>query len=255
MPVPTSPYDSCTYVLNIARSLGNDAIQSLAGNLLNDNQPYVPVYLNSGYRYLQRKLANSGYATFKKTIQIFGVPVAAYPDPGLQVALSYTGFFNGQINFEFPTLPADLCWPLWLKERQSGTRNLFQKMWPANDGLMSRPQGIWLRDWVWANDQIQMNGATQVNDLQMLYVPFLPELSLNTTPVSQVLIVRSENALASYILAEWAMARGSPLAGDIRAMGDAYVKEMLASDAMQKQRRNVRRRSYSQTIHTGWSWF
>lgn len=254
MPVPTTPYDDINYIMNIARSLGNDAIQTLAGNLLNNNQPYVVIYANSGYRYLQRKLANYGVAGFKKTIQLLNVLPVGTLDPGIQTAISYTGYFDGVNNHLTPTLPADMCWPLRLKERQHATTQIFQPMYRSTDGLVSRPQSIWLRDWVWQNDQVQFNGSTQAVDIQLLYVPFLPELTFTPQP-SQVLIVRCENALASYILAMFAGARGSALKQDLLAMGDQYLKEMLVSDSNLKQRGNYRRQSYSRRAHGGWGFF
>ena len=81
--VVTSPYDTAEYVLNLTRSLGNDAIQSLAGSLLSDAQPYTTVYLNSAYRYVQRKMANVGVQTFKKRIILTQCPIIyqGLPDP------------------------------------------------------------------------------------------------------------------------------------------------------------------------------
>lgn len=248
-----TPYDSAEYVLQIARSLGNDAIQSLAGNLLSDNQPYVPIYLNSGYRYLQRKLANSGYSAFKKTAQIVGVPVIGTVDPGLQMSISYNGTFDGVMNHATPSLPPDMCWPLKLRERQTNTTQIWQPMYQATDGLMSRPQTIWLRDWYWETEQIVMRGSVQVNDIEILYTPFLPELILLPSP-SEVLLIRSENALAAYTLWAFAFARGSKLADELMAMGDRFVKEMIASDNTMKARRNVRRQPYSRRAHSGWGW-
>jgi hypothetical protein len=256
--VVTSPYDSAEYCLNLTRSLGNDAIQSLAGSLLSDGQPYVVPYLNSAYRYIQRRMANSGVQTFKRRIILTQCPKIYTPDPGLQCEISYTGFFDGALNHATPTLPADMCWPLRLRERQSGTTNPYQQMWCARDGLQSRPQSIFFRDWTYQQDKILLNGATLVNDIELLYVPFLPDIQPSTVlPLGeqQILILRAENAIAAFTLAEFANARGSPLAGDIRTMGEQYLREVINSDAMQKQRGNYRRQPYSRRAHSGWNWY
>ncbi len=217
------------------------------------------MYLNSGYRYLQRKLANAGYSTFKKTGYLLNVPVIGAVDPGLQMQIGYNGTFDGVQNQETPTLPADMCWPLKLQERQSNTTQIWQPMYESADGLFSRPQTLWLRDWYWQSEQIYLCGATQVNDIQILYVPFLPELQLvdenGLSAPSDVLILRSENALAAYTLWAFAFARGSALASELMAMGDLFVKEMISSDSTMKQRRNVRRRPYSRRTHTGWGFY
>jgi hypothetical protein len=236
------------------RSLGNDAIQSLAGNLLSDNQPYILPMLNSGYRHLQRKLVLRGYQTLKKRTILQSVLAIALLDPGAEVAISYTGYFDGVTNHATPTLPADLLMPMKLKERQSGTTQIFQQMFIANDGLPSRPQSIWLRDWIWQNDQIQMVGATQSNDLEILYAAFLPDLLLLPTP-SSVLILRSENALGYYTLGKWAESRGSALANNLFARGDECLKDILAAEGLYKNRKNVRRQPFSRRAHAGWGWY
>lgn len=250
--VATSPYSTADSVLNLTRSLGTDAIQSLAGNLLANSKPSTEVFLNAGYRYLQVKLAIAGYSTFKKTTQILSLTPATPLDPGTRPALSYTGYFNGTSNAGTPFLPPDLCWPLRLRERQSGTLNQFQKMSPARDGLSSRQQSTYLRDWVWENDQLVFNGSTATNDLELYYVPFLPDLSLSTNPTSPVLLVRCENALAAYTLWNYAISRNPEHAPEALQMGDAYCKMMLSSDAMQKARGNIRRQGYSRGLHSGW---
>jgi hypothetical protein len=252
--VVTTPYDSAEYVLQLMRSLGNDATQTLAGNLLSDNQPYVQPILNSGYRHLQRKLVSRGYQTLKKRIVLTGVLPVALRDPGVQVAINYSGYFDGVQNHLTPALPVDLLMPMKLRERQTGSTLPFNPMFIARDGLPSRPQGIWLRDWIWQQDQIEMCGATQENDIDLLYAAFLPELVLVPTP-SLVLILRSENALGYYSLAKWAESRGSPLAGALFARGDESLKDIMAAEGLYKQRGNTRRRGYTGRAHTGWGWF
>lgn len=256
--VVTSPYDTAEYCLNLTRSLGNDAIQSLAGSLLSDGQPYTVPFLNSAYRYVQRRLAVSGVQTFKRRIVLTQIPKVHSIDPGLVCELSYTGFFDGAINFAFPTLPADFLWPLRLRERQSGTTNPYRPMFMARDGLQSRPQSIFFRDWYYAQDKLQFNGATLVNDIELMYVPFLPDIQPDAIlPLGeqQILILRSSNAIAAFTLAEFASSRGSPLAGDIRNIGELHLRDLLNSDAMQKQRGNCRRQPYSRRAHSGWNWY
>jgi hypothetical protein len=250
----TTPYDNAEYVVQLMRSLGNDAAQTLAGNLLSDNQPYVVPILNSGYRHLQRKLVLRGYQTLKKRTVLSQVLPLGVLDPGVQVAISYSGYFDGVNNHNSPTLPADLLMPMKLRERQTGTTLPYNPMFLSRDGLPSRPQGIWLRDWIWQQDQIEMCGATQENDIELLYAAFLPDLVLLPTP-SLVLILRSENALGYYSLAKWAESRGSPLAGSLFARGDECLKDIMAAEGLYKQRGNMRRRGYTGRAHAGWGWF
>jgi hypothetical protein len=249
----TTPYDNAEYILQLMRSLGNDAAQTLAGNLLSDNQPYVVPMLNSAYRHLQRKLVLRGYQTLKKRTILTAVTAIGVLDPGAQVAISYSGYFNGVQNFANPALPADMLMPMKLKERRNGTTQQFQPMFIARDGLPSRKQGIWLTDWIWQNDQIQMCGAIQSNDLEILYAAFLPDLTLGNNP-SLVLILRSENALGYYTLAKWAESRGSALTQNLFARGDECLKDILGAEGLYKQRGNTRRQPYSRRAHAGWGW-
>jgi hypothetical protein len=251
----TSPYSTAEYVTDLIRSEANDATQSLIGNLLADTQPYLVPMLNSGYRHLQIKLIIRGFKRLKKRAILYSVgAIPTPPDPGLQVAVSYTGYFNGQTNFNTPTLPADLLMPMVLKERQSGTLLAYNPMYIANDGLPSRPQGIWLRDWIWRDDEIQMCGATQQNDIELQYAKALPNLVLLPTP-SLVLISFSENTLAYYTIAKFAESRGSPLAGTFFARGDESLKDVMAMQGLNDQRKNTRRRGYTGQAHNGWGFF
>lgn len=254
----TSPYTNANVTLNLVRSLGNDAIQSLAGSLLNNNKPYVAVFLNAAYEYLQNKLSNSGYSYFKKRYIISGVPIVGVPgDPAMEVTISFTGTNDGVENFETPVLPIDIRFPIRLRERQTNTLQVLQPMFPARNGIISRVQNIWLRDWYWINNNIALRGATQVNDIELLYCPVLPDLVLGATDAdtSDMLILRGENALAAYTLWEYALSRGSAQAPTILAMGDRYVGEMIASDSELKKRGNFRRQGYSQSRHGGWGSF
>jgi len=91
--------------------------------------------------------------------------------------------------------------------------------------------------------------------VEILYTPFLPELSLSAPDgPSLVPILRSENALAAYTLWAFAFARGSALAQELMTLGNTFVKEMLCSDSTMKQRKNTRRQGYSARTHNGWSW-
>lgn len=252
--VGTTPYDNCEYVLQLMRSLGNDAAQTLAGNLLSDNQPYVLPILNSGYRHLQRKLVFRGYQTLKKRSVLSSVLPVGLVDSGVQTAISYSGYFDGVANHLAPALPADLLMPMKLRERKTGSNLPYCPMFLSRDGLPSRPQGIWLRDWIWQQDQIEMCGATQTNDIELLYAAFLPDLILLPSP-SLVLILRSENALGYYALAKWAESRGSALAQNLFARGDECLKDIMAAEGLYKQRGNTRRRSRIEGAHCGWGWY
>src|SRR5262249_15607383 len=156
----------------LTRSLGNDAIQSLAGELLANTQPYVIPFVNSAYRHLQRRLINNGVlAPITVDTQLFNITAIpqAVVDPATQVLIGYNGYFDGLSTHANPVLPSDLLVPLRLFERQHNTTQIYIPMFSTVDGLPTRPQGIRLQDWEWRTDQIRMVGATMNNDIRLIY--------------------------------------------------------------------------------------
>lgn len=248
-PVNTGPYDTADYVLNLARSIANDAALGISGNLLSDAQPYTFPYLNAAYRDLQEQLTDAGYETFPSETQLTQIPaISVNPDPSIQVSISYTGYNNGTANFQNPYLPIDMLGPLRLWERQSGVNAQYIPMFPTNDGLPSISQGYQFRYWEWKQDQIWMVGATQVNDLRLRYNSVLPDLVDGTSPV---LIVRCDRALAYMVVAEFALSRGSPAVEALVAKADDCIGKMTNRTARKKQRGSHRRTPYGSAQGSG----
>jgi hypothetical protein len=241
--------------MQAARVICNDAGLTIAGNLLADTQPYATVLLNQGYRTLQEDLTANGVETFAKEAVLASVtPSAAPTDPGIFVFISYTGYNDGVTNHNSPALPPDMLGPLVLQERQSGSLQTFIPMFPATDGLVSRVKTIWLRDWEWRNDAIWMNGAIQTNDIRLRYNAFLPDLVLTPNP-SQVMILRSDRAMAYQISKIFAEARGSPLAASFEKAYQTALERMVDPTARRKQRRNIRRQGMFNRSRMGsWGW-
>lgn len=240
--VSTGPYSTANDVLNLARSIVNDTALGLAGNLLSNTQPYTFEFLNQGYRKLQRSLVNNNVETFIKETQLLQVPAVIAPDPSVQIYISYTGTWDGSGMHANPVLPPDLMMPNRLWERQTNTAQVFIDMYPTNDGLPSRPQVAWLKQWDWLTDKLYMVGATQINDLRLRYIAFLPVLIDGD---SEVLIVDAKDALAYYTAEAYAEARGSVLTPSLGTKGDTYMKQIANRTSKRLQRGNHRRMPYS----------
>ena len=250
--VLTGPYDNAQYVLNLTRSIINDAALSIDGTIFANTQPYTFPMLNTAYRDLQDALADGGVETFIKTTQLLLLPVVDPVDPGTQVQISYVGFFNGSVNFENPTLPWDMMMPLRMWERQSGTFNYFSPMYQVNDGLPSVVQTVNLRYWDWQTDRIYMPGATQVNDVQLRYLAYLPDLTDGTSPV---LITRSAQALAYLTAYQFSKSRGSPLAAQFQTDAQNEISDMIDRTVKRQNRGNHRRQPYGSSRRAGWSYW
>jgi hypothetical protein len=81
--------------------------------------------LNAAYRHLQRVLVEKGAETFIDEWYFNQIPPAFYiTDPGLQVYISWTGFYDGVEMHDNPVLPADMLSPLRMEERPSAADEL-----------------------------------------------------------------------------------------------------------------------------------
>jgi hypothetical protein len=259
MPViAVSPYDTAETVLNFARAHANDMGLSAAGSPggLADTNPQTFPLLNIGWRMLQRVMTNYGLGTFVQTATIPQIPVAGSSDPGLQMYISFTGTFDGVRMWPTPYLPPNMLGPLWLKERQSGTQNRFVPMGPTNDGLPSRAKSLWLRQWNWETDVINLVGATQVNDILIRYNEYFPDIIPDPQGLgsTQIPLLRCADALGAYTAAAWGASRGSQATAGLLAIGEEAVKQMALTASRQKQRGNHRRRPYSSRQNCGYGY-
>jgi hypothetical protein len=250
MPVlAVSPYDTADTALNFARVHANDAGLSLAGSplLLGDLAPGTFTLLNTGWRMLQRVMTNYGIGTFVKTAQMLQVPLAGTSDPGIQMYIGFMGTFDGVQMHQNPHLPPDMAGPLRLWERQSGAQQRFIQMAPSNDGMPSRAKTLWLRVWTWETDVINLVGSTQVNDIQIRYNSYLPDIEPDIQGLgsTQIPLLRCADALGAFTAAAFGAARGSQATAALMSIGDAAVRQMAMTAARQQQRGNHRRRAYS----------
>jgi|SRR5271166_251177 len=252
MPVISSgPYDTAEYVLNLARSIINDASLSISGFVLADSQPYTFPLLNEAYRDLQDALYDTNQSRFTRTTQLLLVTPVMPLDPGITVYINFTNYWNGSQSFNSPILPSDMMEPLKLWERQSYTTNYFSPMFQVNDGLPSISQTPALRYWDWENDNLIMPGATQTNDLQLKYACYLADLIDGTSPVQ---ILRGAVACAHFLAGEFAASRGSPLADAMFAKANEKVEQMTNRTVKRSNRGNHRRQPYSRRGgNVGWS--
>jgi len=253
--IPQSgPYDTAEYILNLTRAYINDMTQSQAGNVLNDSQPYTFIYLNGGYRYIQKKLWNSGIRSpIKEQILLNVTPVPATAlDPATQVFIDYSEYFDGLNQNATPVLPTDMLMPQRIWERQHGTLQNYVPMVQAQDGLPSRSQTICLGVWEWRGDKIWMTGATQANDLRLRYQAFFPDVAKSS---DLILLTRCENALAWATAWEFAKARGGAFADSCKQNADDELKEIRNENSRQQQRKNIRRVPYSRRGSGGPGWW
>lgn len=226
-----APLDSLETAVNLARVRLNDAIASLAGDVLTDNQPFTLPAINGAWRRLQEILVDFGQSWFKKETNppLTGIPaVSAVADPySVQQSISWSG--------GVAALPQDLIAPLVLWERATGPYSFFP-MDRVDNGLPAVVPGLFNRLWEWRNGSIVIPGATQSVDIRIRYAAFMADfVAAATTPFANqnIPIMRALNPFSWLICSEIAKARGD-LDGqtfDQKAMES--IKQMFDLDPMQ----------------------
>src|ERR1700744_5247845 len=143
--MPTAPYLTIEDVLNSTRVRVNDAIASLAGDVLTDNADFTLVFVNDGWRKFQSRLLANGYRGFsrlKEEAILSNIPAIgdATTDWANQLQLSWTST---------PALPQDFIAPIDLWERPHGYQFGFLLMDRTRDGLPTAPKMARNIVWDW----------------------------------------------------------------------------------------------------------
>ncbi len=236
MPAPTAPLDNLETAVNVARVRLLDAIQSIAGDVLTDSAAFALPTINAAWRRLQEILVNFGcpWLTIEKILA--AVPAITNPDPGVQVYVNWSGYFDGTGTQAAPVLPQDLIAPVRLWERSQAAGGSYYQMDKLTDGLPAVPKLFFNKSWEWLNGAIVMPGASQVTDIRLRYAAFYPDfVTPAVTPFSlqPIPIVRSLNAFAWFICAEVAKPRGDLDAGDFEAKGQLAARYIIELDPTQ----------------------
>ena len=274
-PTPTVPFDTVDVAMNTARVRLNDCPLALSGNLLSDIQPYAQQIYNNAWRTFQRDLADYGDPACTSEFVSYSLPPVANIDPATQTYLGQAAYFDG-VSFWYPPnvnlLPQDLICPLHVKERLGGSIQLFNPVWPCDNGLSGAPKTTYINEWEWRSagpgngNAIFMPGATVARDLWIRYASFLPDAVANSPLVSTpwyqqpIPMLRCSDILGDYIAAEFAFSRGSEqakaIANSFWADGKAKMRSYINSTTNKiRQRINHRRRSYAQGRHQGWQYW
>lgn len=250
-PAPTLPYDTVDSVLNSVRTRMNDAIQSIGGDIIQDNQPFTQEYANDGWRKLQSFLANLGYARLKKPLLLPAFPVVADLDPASWCTLDWQYYFDGVSYYTYPAVsvfPPDFILPLRVGERVTGSNSRFSPMAMAKDQLPQNMKTAFNGCWLWENDTLYMPGSLYSMDLRFEYAAFLADF-LTVGPIEwyqqPVPIMRSKNALSYYICAEAAGARDDMDGDPFTLKAEQEARLIFNQEVSQKQRVPTQRRPYS----------
>lgn len=265
-PLPSSPYPILDDVLDLARVRINDAIQSIGGDTLTDDQPFTQVMTNAAWLKLQQFLGNMGYSRNRKRTVLTGLPIVGSQDPASETVLNWEYFYDGVSYFvppNTPVLPQDFIAPLRIGERQSvGYQPTLTQGNSGFRALGNSPDGNpnWRKTtrngWFdWRGDGIIMPGSIQPMDLEIYYSAYMSDfITVGATPWYQqpVPIMRSQSALANYIAAEYANPRGDMDAAGFMTQAEQDARLIFNnSEVPLRQRTNISRRSYAGNVRNG----
>lgn len=221
--VSTTAYDQAEDVLNLARSLANDA----AGAVFSD--AVLMPFLNSAYRALQRQLAEAGVSVLIEQVEL-----------DLPLTNGVTNTVLSDVST--PQLPTDLLAPHQLWEQATGSSDIFSPMEKITGGLPNFQPSSYLRMWEWLTDTINLIGATQEITLRIRYEKSLPAIVLGTDPIQ---IRSSIDPLACAVAGMAARSRGAQaLAGDMFALAQASADKLIERYVRPEQFKGRRRKPY-----------
>lgn len=265
-PVPSSPYVLVNDVLDLARTRVNDAIQSIGGDTLTDDQPFTQVMTNAAWLKMQQFLANMGYSRNRQRVVLTGMPIVGSQDPASETILNWEYFYDGVSYFippNTPVLPQDFIAPLRMGERQSvgyqpvltQGNSAFSPMQLSPDGNPNCRKRPWNGWFDWRADGIVMPGSIVPMDFEIYYAAYLQDfITVGETPWYQqpVPIMRAKSALANYIAAEFSGPRGDMDSDKLLAQAEQECRLIFNnSDVPLRQRNNISRRSYGGNTRNG----
>jgi hypothetical protein len=237
--VQSGVYPSANDVMDLARAMINDMLRSTRGSILTNTAPFTAVYLNSGIRKTQRYLANNGMPSQIKDGVVITLTPAATSDPSVQMFVSSTGYFNGSVILAQPVLPSDMILPLRLWERQNGSNGDFIAMEPAKNGLPSQQPGQYFGSWEWRDDNINLPGCVNTQDLRLRYEQSLATISPTADFANTLIPIRDgHEALALAVVYRRAVAVGAPQRTEIDAEWKSEC-DMLISRQSRKDEQTV----------------
>jgi hypothetical protein len=248
-----NPYPTVQEVTNLVRSQVQDDMQGATatlgeGQIFPDSKTLSVTmgnFFNSALRTLARKLRNTtGPMLIRDNVQILGIPPLtsptaglAVPDPSVQVALQYVGYFDGvTFNNQF-ALPADCLQVERVWERINGSGDEYVSLDQPAQGIPSLVQGIYNRCWEWRQDGVWMPGSTETMDIRLRYKAQVPVIWTGDIDTSNTFIPINDcqDALAGLIVNLIAIRQGAMLLPAALQWANDQVNDFLNEQTKREQ--------------------
>ncbi len=218
----------------------------IGGEVTGAQQIFAQEIVNAAWRRMQEFLTtykdDQGrvvpYSPIVDTITLPAAAAVTNLDPGVKCFIGYDGYFDGTTLQTAPALPANLSSPLRLKERQTAAPpNQFTEMAYILNGLTGLTKRDRNYNWGWDNDTIVLPGSTVVMDFELRFIKLLDDFQ-NNTPLAAtpwydqlVPIPRAFDALAWYICAEYANARGDKDGQSFNTLAEQAATRLIVRES------------------------
>ncbi len=270
MPITSANnYPSLGEIGDLVRSMVNDDKKGLTGTagegqILTNNSVTLINFMNSGLRYIYRKIRIMGRPTLIRDNYLWlgltpvnsslGIGV---PNQAVQVSIQNVGYFDGLgFNSSF-ILPTDMLYPLEMWQRTTGS-NSFAPLNQAEGALAPRNQGVGLGQWEYRDDGIWMNGSVQTMDARLRYVATFQALDNANVDWDNTFIpiTDCEEALANYIVYLYAKrlaSQGSAqvMLPQLKADAMSSISDLRQMNARQRQHIDYQMKSFGEGRASG----
>lgn len=271
-------YPNLTEIADLFRSQINDTANNTGGSgtgsgitaglIMPNTNPDLVTFMRAAIRDLYSDLRNVGDPQLiLDNYQLIGLPPVnsnlgpGAPNPGTQVSIAFSGYFDGVQWYPQWTLPVSLKRILAMYERTTGTNDDYTPMTPAPNGLPSIQQGQRQQYWEVRQGAVWMPGALQLTDIRIRCRIGFPSnynvanLNYDTTYVP---IMNCANAVVAKMCVRYArrfapVALAGALADETDQMDKLKLETVRAMQTTENQRQPFGDDAV-QDFAVAWSW-
>lgn len=265
MPITSANnYPSLGEIGDLVRSIVNDDKKGLTGTagegqILTNNSVTLINLMNSGLRYIYRKIRIMGRPTLIRDNYLWlGLPPVnsslgvSVPNQAVQVSIQNVGYFDGLGFHSGFILPTDMLYPLEMWQRTTGS-NAFAPLKQAEGPLAPCNQGVGLGQWEYRGDAIWMNGSVYSMDARLRYVATFQALdNANVDWYNTFIpITDCEEALADYIVYRYAerlatTGMAQVMLPQLKQQATTSINDLRQMNARQRQHIDYQMKSFGE---------
>ena len=240
---------------------------SQAGVIMPNSNPNLLTYLNAACRDVFAELRTVGDPELVLDNWILeGLPPVnssygpGVPNPAAQVALAYSGYFDGVQWYPQWTLPIGLSRILAASQRQSNTNDDFSVLNRLPAGLPGKLQGLVMDGYEMRQGVMWMSGATMPVDIRIrCRITFPPFLGTNINfSTAYVPILDSANAIEAKMRKRYATRFAPEMKADAIADDKEFMGKLRLESIRERQSAENQRAGFGDEciadFAVAWSW-